>query len=61
MLDILNRFSGKRDRDWGGSGKDSEFGVGRCKLLDLEWRSNEVRLYSAGNSIQSTGIEHDGR
>ena len=51
MLDILNRFSGKRDRDWGGSGKDSEFGVGRCKLLDLEWISDESLLYSTGKDI----------
>ena len=33
---------------------DGEFGVNRCKLLHLEWISNEVLLYS-------TGIEHDGR
>ena len=40
---------------------DREFGVGRCKLLHLEWISNEVLLYSTGNNIQSLGIEHDGR
>ena len=27
----------------------------------LEWTSNEVLLYNAGNYIQSNGIEHDGR
>ena len=42
-------------------GMDGEFRVGRCKLLYLEWISNEVLLYSTGNSIQSLGIEHDGR
>ena len=26
----------------GGSGMDWEFGVSRCKLLHLEWKSNEV-------------------
>ena len=26
-----------------GSGMDWEFGVGRCKLLNLEWISNEHR------------------
>ena len=31
------------------SGMDGEFGVGRCKLLHLEWISNEVLLYSPGN------------
>ena len=47
----------------GGGGRelDREFWVGRCKLLHLEWISNEVLLYSTGNYIQSLGIEHDGR
>ena len=40
---------------------DGEFGVGRCKLLHLEWRSNEVLLYSTADSIHSLGIEHDRR
>ena len=42
----------------GGSGMDREFGVGRCKLLHLEWISNEVLMYSTGNYIQSLVIEH---
>ena len=42
-------------------GMDLEFGVGRCKLLHLEWISQEVLLYSEGNSIQSLGIDHDGK
>ena len=45
----------------GGSGMDWEFGVSRCKLLFLEWISNEVLLYSTGNYIQGLVIEHDGR
>ena len=40
---------------------DGEFGVSRCKLLHLEWISNEVLLYSTGSHIQSLGIEYDGR
>ena len=32
----------------GGSGMDRELGVSRCKLLHLEWISNEVLLYSTG-------------
>ena len=40
---------------------DWEFGVSRCKLLHLEWISNEVLLYSRGNDIQPLGIDHDGR
>ena len=42
-----------------GSGMDWEFGVSRCKLLHLEWISNEILLYSTGNSIQSLVMEHD--
>ena len=47
--------------EWGGSGMDGEFGIGRCKLLHLEWISNEVLLHSTGNYNQSLRIEHDGR
>ena len=47
--------------DRGGSGMDWESGVSRCKLLDLEWVSNEVLLHSIGNYIQSLGTDHDGR
>ena len=45
----------------GGSGMDEEFGANRCKLLHLEWISNEVLVYSTGNYSQSLGIEHDVR
>ena len=45
----------------GESGMDGEFGVRGCKLLHLEWISNELLLYSTGNYLQSLGIEHDGR
>ena len=34
-----------------GSGRDWEFGVNRCKLLHLEWISNEILLYSTGDYI----------
>ena len=30
---------------------DWEFGVGRCKLLHLEWINNKVLLYSTGNNL----------
>ena len=36
---------------WGGSGTDQEFGFSRCKLLHLEWISNEILLYSTENYI----------
>ena len=34
-----------------GSGMDGESGINRCKLLPLEWISNEILLYSTGNHI----------
>ena len=42
-----------------GSGMDGKFGVGRCKLLHVEWISDEALLYSTGNHIQSLEIEHE--
>ena len=47
---IENRFV----VDKGGAGKkmDWEFGVGRCKLLYVEWINNKVLLLSTGNYIQ---------
>ena len=41
----------------GRSGMDSEFAVGRCKLLHLEWKSNGVLLHSTENYVQSLGLE----
>ena len=46
-------------RGGGGSGMDWESGVNRCKLLPLEWISNEVLLYSTGNYAWSLVIQHD--
>ena len=44
-----------------GGGDGQEFGVGRCKLLRLEWIGNEVLLHSTGNAIHSPVTEQDGR
>ena len=46
----LPRKESRRGTDW-------EFGVGRCKLLHLEWINNKVLLYSTGNYIQSPGVK----
>ena len=43
---------------WRGSVMVWEFGVGRCKLLHLEWISNEILLYSTGNYIQSLEVQY---
>ena len=40
-----------------GIGMDWEFVVGRCKILHLEWISNEVLRYNTRNSVQSLGLE----
>ena len=34
-------------------------GVNRCRLLPLEWISNEILLYSTGNYVWSLMMEHD--
>ena len=48
LTDIEHRFVvAKGER--GGSGMDGELRVGACKLLDLEWISNEALLHSTGN------------
>ena len=43
---------GGRERVW-------EFGGKRCKVLPLEWISNEIWLYSTGNYTQSLTMKHD--
>ena len=60
LTDVENKLMVAKGEE-GGSGLDGEFGVGRYKLLHLQWISNEVLLYCTGNYIQSLGIEHDGR
>ena len=36
---------------------DRKCGVSTCKLVHLEWISNEVLLYHTGNYTQSLGID----
>ena len=36
-----------------------ELGVNRCKLLLLEWISNEILLCNTGNYVWSLMMEHD--
>ena len=38
-----------------------EFGVGRYKLLYIEWINNKVLQYSTGNYIQYPVINHSGK
>ena len=46
---------------WGEKGVDGDLGVGRCKPLHLEQKSNVVILYSTRDCVQSLGLEHDRR
>ena len=41
----------KEEGERGGREMDWEFGVNRCKLLPLEWISNEILLCSTGNYV----------
>ena len=45
----------------GGRGVDGEFGVGRCKLLHLEWINSKVLMYSTGNHIEYPVINYNGK
>ena len=53
IKDLENRLvvARGRGRGRGGSGMDWKFRVKRCKLLSLEWISNEILLHSTENSI----------
>ena len=46
LMDLENRLVVAK-----GSGIDWKSGVDRCKLLHLEWISNETLLYSTGKYI----------
>ena len=48
-----------RGRGWGGM--EWEFRISRCKLLYTEWINNKVLLYSTGNNIQYSVINHNGK
>ena len=60
----MNMTHRHREQTWGyqgiggGSRMAWEFGVGRCKVVHLEWISDEVLLHNTGH-IQSLVIEHD--
>ena len=57
LTDIENRLVVAKGEE-GGRGTDWEFGVGRCKLLHLEWINSKVLLCSTGNYIQYPVVNH---
>ena len=67
-LQNRNRFTGIENRpvdakDGGGfeGGMGWEFGVSRYKLLYIIWINNTILLYSTGNCIQHSVINHKGK
>ena len=57
----IQRQRGDRTREREREDDRVLIGVSSCKLLLLEWISNEILLYSTGNYIQSFVMEHGGR
>ena len=65
-LQNRNRFT-DREQACGASregcrgGMEWEFAIWRCKFLWIEWINNKVLLYSTGNHIQYSEINHNGK
>ena len=57
----IQRMDGGLPRGGLGRGMDWEFGVGRCKLLYIEWINNKVLLLSPGSYSQYPVINHNGK
>ena len=49
ITNLENRLWLPRGR--GGSGMDWKIEVNRCRLLPLEWVSNEILQYTTGNYV----------
>ena len=47
--------------EWGGGGKEWEFGITRGKLLHIGWINNKVLWYSTQNYIQYPVTSHNGK
>ena len=58
IRDLENRFVAA-PRGEGGSGRDWELGVNGCKLLLLEWISNEILLCSIENYVEILTSQHN--
>ena len=50
IRDLENRLVVTKG-EGGGSGMELEFGINRCRLLPLEWISNEILLNSTGRYV----------
>ena len=58
IMDLENRLVVAKGEEEG-VGWIGELGVNRCRLLPLEWISNEMLLCSTGNYVWSLMMEHD--
>ena len=52
-MDIGSRLVVAKGEGERRGGVDWEVGVGRCKLLHLEWRGNEIPLHRPGKTVSS--------
>ena len=52
LTDIENRYVAAKGEE-SGRGVDWEFGVSRCKLVNIEWTNNKVLLHSTGSYIHN--------
>ena len=59
-MDIENGLVVAKGEGCGG-GMEWEFGISRYKLLYIEWINNKALLYSTGNYIQYSVINHNGK
>ena len=60
IMDMETRLVFARGKG-GEEGMDREFGVGKCELFRMDGSCHGVLLYHTGYSVQSPGLEHDGR
>ena len=60
LTDVENRLVVAKGEGVEG-GMEWEVGISRCKLLYIGWINNKVLLYSTGNYIQYSVINHNGK
>ena len=58
IMDLENRLVLAKG-EGEGVGVDEVLGANKCRLLPLEWISNEILLCSTGNYVWSLMMEHD--
>ena len=59
IMDLENRLVVAKG-EGEGVGWTGNLGLIDCKLLPLEWTSNEIQLYNTGKHVWSLTLEHEG-